>query len=202
MKLPRSFEELIESLKKLPGVGTKSAERMAYQILNFTEEEVDDFASALIASKRSIKKCKVCGQITDNEICDTCLDENRDQSLICVVQNPKDAFALEKAKEYKGTYHIHGTQHKYLQAPFWNKVYRFPSGRRCKPFPAERHAHGFRPQHGHGQFSQFPLPLSYRQEKESVTALYRKPQCFRIRECLYVPCQHRLLPDKALQPRL
>ena len=106
MKLPRSFEELIESLKKLPGVGTKSAERMAYQILNFTEEEVDDFASALIASKRSIKKCKICGQITDNEICDTCLDENRDQSLICVVQNPKDAFALEKAKEYKGTYHI------------------------------------------------------------------------------------------------
>ena len=106
MKLPRSFEELIESLKKLPGVGTKSAERMAYQILNFTEEEVDDFASALISSKRSIKRCKICGQITDNEVCDTCLDENRDQSLICVVQNPKDAFALEKAKEYKGTYHI------------------------------------------------------------------------------------------------
>lgn len=106
MKLPHSFEELIESLKKLPGVGTKSAERMAYQILNFTEEEVEDFASALISSKKNINRCKICGQITDNEVCDTCLDENRDQSLICVVQNPKDAFALEKAKEFKGTYHI------------------------------------------------------------------------------------------------
>lgn len=106
MKLPQAFEELIESLKKLPGVGTKSAERMAYQILNFTEEEVKDFASALIQSKSNIKKCKVCGQITDGDICDTCQDENRDQSLICVVQNPKDAFALEKAKEYRGTYHI------------------------------------------------------------------------------------------------
>ena len=97
MRLPNSFEELIESLKKLPGVGTKSAERMAYQILNFTEDEVQDFASALIESKRNIKRCKVCGQITDNEICDTCLDENRDHSLICVVQNPKDAFALDNA---------------------------------------------------------------------------------------------------------
>lgn len=106
MRLPQSFEELIESLKKLPGVGTKSAERMAYQILNFTEDEVKDFASALIQSKSNIKRCKVCGQITDNEICDTCLDETRDQSVICVVQNPKDAFALEKAKDYKGTYHI------------------------------------------------------------------------------------------------
>lgn len=106
MKLPSSFENLIESLKKLPGVGSKSAERMAYQILNFSTEEVESFADALLSSKKSIKRCSVCGQITDNDICDTCLDENRDHSLICVVQNPKDAFALEKAKEFKGVYHI------------------------------------------------------------------------------------------------
>ena len=106
MKLPNSFESLIESLKKLPGVGSKSAERMAYQILNFSTEEVESFAAALLSSKKSIKRCSVCGQITDNEVCDTCLDESRDHSLICVVQNPKDAFALEKAKEFKGVYHI------------------------------------------------------------------------------------------------
>lgn len=106
MKLPNSFESLIESLKKLPGVGSKSAERMAYQILNFSTEEVESFAAALLSSKKSIKRCSVCGQITDNEVCDTCLDESRDHSLICVVQNPKDAFALEKAKEFRGVYHI------------------------------------------------------------------------------------------------
>ncbi len=106
MKLPSSFEALIESLKKLPGVGSKSAERMAYQILNFSEEEIESFAEALVNSKKHIHRCEVCGQITDNQVCDTCLDETRDHSLICVVQNPKDAFALEKAKEFKGVYHI------------------------------------------------------------------------------------------------
>lgn len=109
MKLPSSFEMLIESLKKLPGVGSKSAERMAYQILNFSEEEIESFASALRNSKKEIRRCSVCGQITDNDVCDVCLDETRDHSVVFVVQNPKDAFALEKAREFKGVYHIlHG----------------------------------------------------------------------------------------------
>ena len=106
MEYPKYFQDLIEAFQRLPGIGYKSAERMAYQILNFTEDEVKDFATALIQSKSNIKRCSVCGQITDNEICDTCLDENRDQSLICVVQTSKDVYALEKAKDYQGVYHV------------------------------------------------------------------------------------------------
>lgn len=106
MKYPQSFEELIESLKKLPGIGLKSAERMAYQILEMDEEEVTTFAEALLNVKKSIHRCEICGQITEDQLCDVCNDDSRDKSVVCVVQNPKDAFAIEKAKEYRGLYHI------------------------------------------------------------------------------------------------
>lgn len=109
MKYPVSFEKLVESLTRLPGIGTKSAERMAYQIIDMDMKDIQEFASSLIDSKTKIHHCKICGQITENEFCDVCLDESRDDSIICVVQTPKDAFALERAKEYKGKYHIlHG----------------------------------------------------------------------------------------------
>ncbi len=106
MKYPQSFEELIESLKKLPGIGLKSAERVAYQILEMDEEEVTTFAEALLNVKKSIHRCEICGQITEDQLCDVCNDDSRDKSVVCVVQNPKDAFAIEKAKEYRGLYHI------------------------------------------------------------------------------------------------
>lgn len=109
MKHPLVFEKLVDSLRKLPGVGTKSAERMAYQILDMDMESVQELSDSLIDCKTKLHQCKICGQITENEICDVCLDETRDDKIICVVQTPKDAFALERAKEFKGKYHVlHG----------------------------------------------------------------------------------------------
>lgn len=106
MRYPKAFEDLVDSLKKLPGIGLKSAERMAYQILEMSEEDIETFANSLVDAKTKIRRCKICGQITDEEICDVCQDESRNRSLICVVQNPKDAFAIEKTMDYNGLYHI------------------------------------------------------------------------------------------------
>lgn len=106
MRYPLPFEELIESLKKLPGIGLKSAERLAYQILEMDEEEIELFASSLTNAKKTLHRCQICGQITDEDKCEVCNDVSRDRYTICVVQNPKDAFAIEKAKDYKGLYHI------------------------------------------------------------------------------------------------
>ena len=109
MKYPEVFERLVESLKRLPGVGTKSAERMAYQIIDMDLETIQEFSASLLDCKNKLHHCPICGQITEHEICDVCSDDSRDSSIICVVQTPKDAFALERAKEYKGKYHIlHG----------------------------------------------------------------------------------------------
>ena len=109
MKYPGTFEDLIDVFKKFPGVGSKSAERMAYQVLEMEKEKVEKMISALKNAKENIHFCKICGHICEDEICDICQDESRDSSTICVVQTPKDVFALEKAKEYKGAYHVlHG----------------------------------------------------------------------------------------------
>lgn len=109
MKYPESFSRLVDSLKRLPGVGAKSAERMAYKIVDMKEENVEEFSKALLDCKKKLHNCPICGQITENDVCDVCKDETRDSSVICVVQSPKDAFALERAKEFKGKYHIlHG----------------------------------------------------------------------------------------------
>lgn len=109
MKYPEVFERLVESLKRLPGVGTKSAERMAYQIIDMDLETIQEFSASLLDCKNKLHHCPICGQITEHEICDVCSDDSRDSSIICVVQTPKDAFALERAKEFKGKYHIlHG----------------------------------------------------------------------------------------------
>ncbi|MDD2433658.1 MAG: recombination mediator RecR [Bacilli bacterium] len=109
MKYPEVFERLVESLKRLPGVGTKSAERMAYQIIDMDLETIQEFSASLLDCKTKLHHCPICGQITENDVCDVCSDDSRDSSIICVVQTPKDAFALERAKEFKGKYHIlHG----------------------------------------------------------------------------------------------
>lgn len=110
MEYPKSFEELVECFKMLPGIGTKGAERFVYHLLDMDKEEVQRFAEACIHFKENIRYCKKCGHICENELCDICLDQTRDDSIICIVESPKDVFAMEKLKEYKGVYHVlHGT---------------------------------------------------------------------------------------------
>ena len=110
MEYPTSFEELLECFKMLPGIGTNGAERMVYHVLQMDQDKVERFSHALVDFKKQIHYCKICGHICDDEICDICKDQTRDQSTICVVESPKDVFAMEKLKEYHGLYHVlHGT---------------------------------------------------------------------------------------------
>lgn len=106
---PNSLDNLISKFASLPGVGIKSAQRMAFYILSLTDNEVNDFAAALSEAHGSIHKCPVCSNITDSDICDICADSFRDSSVICVVSDPKDVIAIERGREYNGLYHVlHG----------------------------------------------------------------------------------------------
>ena len=110
MEYPQSFEELVECFKLLPGIGGKGAERMTYHILEMDSEQAQRFSQAILNIKKKIKYCKKCGHICENDLCDICQDSHRDHSTICVVENPKDVFAMEKLKEFQGVYHVlHGT---------------------------------------------------------------------------------------------
>lgn len=103
MKELTSIQNLIDSFSKLPGVGVKSAERMAYAVLNFEEDDRRAFADAIAALSSKIHKCPECGLYTENdELCDICLDEERDHKVICVVSEIKDAYAIEKMNTFKG----------------------------------------------------------------------------------------------------
>ena len=102
---PAKFEKLIDSLRKLPGVGLKSAERYAFEMLKFEEEDIDEFINGLIGLKE-IKYCKICGNLSDEEECLICKDKYRDKNTICVVQHAKDVVAMEKIQEYHGVYHV------------------------------------------------------------------------------------------------
>lgn len=98
---------LINEFSKLPGVGKKSAQRYAYKVIGMTESEAQEFAAAILNVKKKVKYCKICGNFTENEICDVCRE--RDKRVICVVKEPKDVIALEKLREFKGVYHVlHG----------------------------------------------------------------------------------------------
>ena len=103
---PKNFEALVESLKKFPGVGEKSAERMALSILDMSLEDIELMREALLNCKKDLHPCSVCGYLTDQEVCPICSDEARNHSLICVVEDYKSAFAFEKAGNYKGVYHV------------------------------------------------------------------------------------------------
>jgi len=99
--------KLINQFSKLPGVGKKTAQRYAYKIINMTDEEAREFAQSIVDCKRKVKYCKICGNFTEEEVCDVC--KKRDKSTICVVKEPKDVIAMEKLREYKGVYHVlHG----------------------------------------------------------------------------------------------
>ncbi len=104
-----SLVHLSEMFGSLPGVGRKSAQRMAYSVLALSDEEAEEFASAIREAKRRIHLCPVCQNLTDSTLCAVCDDEDRDRSVICVVEDAKAVMSLEKVREYRGLYHVlHG----------------------------------------------------------------------------------------------
>lgn len=109
MYYPEPISKLIDSFMKLPGIGPKTAQRLAFYVLNMKETDVVDFSKSLMDVKRELQYCSVCGHITDEDPCYICSDKNRDRSMICVVQDTKDVIAMEKMREYNGLYHVlHG----------------------------------------------------------------------------------------------
>lgn len=109
MQYPMPIAKLIESYMKLPGIGAKTATRLAFFTLDMKEEDVTAFAKSLISVKRDIHYCPICGNITEEEECVICRDQTRDKSQILVVEDTKDVMAMEKMKEYHGLYHVlHG----------------------------------------------------------------------------------------------
>lgn len=107
---PVAIEKLIEEFAKLPGIGRKTAQRLALFVLNLPREEVEEFAHALIKARGTLKYCSVCGSFTDTDPCAICSNPNRDKSIVCVVENPKDIMTMEKVREFNGVYHVlHGT---------------------------------------------------------------------------------------------
>lgn len=100
---------LAEKFAALPGIGMKSAQRLAYHVMSMNEESVREFADALLDAKRNVHSCACCQNLTEREICPICDDDSRDKSVICVVESPKDVTAFERTKEYNGVYHVlHG----------------------------------------------------------------------------------------------
>lgn len=109
MHYPEPISKLIDSFMKLPGIGPKTAVRLAFFVLEMNEDDVYDFAKALVGAKRDLLYCSVCHNITDRDPCSICDDSGRDRSVICVVEEPKDVIAMEKMKDYHGLYHVlHG----------------------------------------------------------------------------------------------
>jgi recombination protein RecR len=104
-----SINKLISNLAGLPGIGTKTAQRLAFYILNMEKDKALDLAQAIIDAKEKIRLCEVCCNLTDQDVCEICQDEDRDRSVICVVESPSDVIAMEKTREYRGLYHVlHG----------------------------------------------------------------------------------------------
>ena len=110
MHYPEPISKLIDSFMKLPGIGPKTAQRLAFHTLDMKEDDVVQFAKALVDVKRELTYCSVCGHITEKDPCYICEDKQRDRSVICVVEDDKDVIAMEKMREYKGLYHVlHGS---------------------------------------------------------------------------------------------
>ncbi len=103
-----SIEKLIEEFSKFPGIGKKTAQRMAFFVLKQRKEEADALAGAILDVKEKVRYCSVCFNITEDDPCSTCQDEKRDKSTICVVEEANDVAALEKTNQYKGLYHVLG----------------------------------------------------------------------------------------------
>lgn len=101
---------LAEQFERLPGIGSKTAQRLAYYVLKMPKQQAEEFANAIIEAHKTIHYCKVCCNLTDGDLCPICKSNKRDHSVICVVEDPRDVIALERTQEYKGAYHVlHGS---------------------------------------------------------------------------------------------
>lgn len=106
---PRPLGKLINELSRLPGIGGKTAQRLAFHILSLDDAEAESLAHSILEAKQTMKYCSVCGNLTDQDPCVICQDKNRKQDVICVVESPKDVMAMERIKEFEGLYHVlHG----------------------------------------------------------------------------------------------
>ena len=107
--LPSPLEKLVEEFASLPGIGGKSAQRLAFHVLSLSDQEAQDFADAILEAKRTVTCCPVCRNLTAGGLCPICASPKRDPSTICVVADPRDVVAMERAREYTGRYHVlHG----------------------------------------------------------------------------------------------
>lgn len=110
MKYPPSLVALIRELSRLPGIGPKSAQRLAFHLFEQPREDIERLAGALLDAKRELQMCRRCFNITDRDLCDVCTDPGRDRAQICVVEEPGDVIAIERSGEYRGLYHVlHGS---------------------------------------------------------------------------------------------
>ena len=106
---PAPLEKLVEQFARLPGIGGKSAQRLAFHVLNLPMEEAENFANAIIEAKRGVTLCPVCHNLTAGGLCSVCADPKRDETIICVVADPRDVLAIERSREFNGHYHVlHG----------------------------------------------------------------------------------------------
>ena len=106
---PAALQNLADQFARLPGIGGKTAQRLAFHVLSLPEDVAQDFADAIIQAKKTVHTCPVCQNLTDREICPICEDDSRDHGLICVVAEPKDVIAMERSREFRGVYHVlHG----------------------------------------------------------------------------------------------
>lgn len=103
---PSPVARLVEEFSRLPGIGTKTAQRLAFFVLNMPEEQVKNLANSIIEAKQKIRYCSICGNLTDVDQCSICRNTSRDASMICVVEEPRDVIAMEKTREFKGVYHV------------------------------------------------------------------------------------------------
>ena len=106
---PAALQNLADQFAKLPGIGGKTAQRLAFHVLSLPMEDAEEFSNAILEAKKQVHTCPVCQNLTDREVCPICDDDTRDKSVICVVAEPKDVIAMERAREYHGVYHVlHG----------------------------------------------------------------------------------------------
>ena len=105
-----SVASLIEEFSRLPGIGKKTAQRLAFHVISMNERDANSLAKAIVDVKANIKYCNICSNLTDQDVCNICSSKKRDQSIICVVADPRDVIAIEKTKEFSGLYHVlHGS---------------------------------------------------------------------------------------------
>ena len=106
---PAALQNLADQFAKLPGIGGKTAQRLAFHVLSLPMEDAEEFSNAILEAKKQVHTCPVCQNLTDREVCPICDDDTRDKSVICVVAEPKDVIAMERSREFRGVYHVlHG----------------------------------------------------------------------------------------------